>query len=369
MLSDTEIATIDTLLFTLGSAQPWFSRTPRNYLRLAVTVPPHQLVLATSGNWYDGHKAELLSVLARTVPTSELLLTGGACTEPWNQDYRRSDALLHARRHWPPRCSLVAHEAWAGRAERLTSAAAALVGGESLLLQQRLREMNVPSRQMVLWTGSRVTSHNLHMILGPTRVLNQPEPAPRFSLADASCHFARAAYAKQRSEFSGGRSAVHLWIVEEFLLVRRMAAGLHSLFAVDAEARAAVTSVRFLAVGPRQFNGLVTLHGGRAEVALALVMGEYRRLQAYSRPGNETTTTHGIRQHPALVPAGALDNLSKRLRRQLVDLETRHGAPGGLLAEGRRILERAPREEMLRLATPSSSAMKRTYYVQPARTT
>lgn len=56
--------------------------------------------------------------------------------------------------------------------------------------------------------------------------------------------------------------------------------------------------------------------------------------------------------HAALLSSTALAAVSPELRSQLTSLVTRHGVPGGLLSEGKRLLETAPREEMLREAAP-----------------
>ena len=62
--------------------------------------------------------------------------------------------------------------------------------------------------------------------------------------------------------------------------MRRMAASFSMILAADNEARAAIESIRFLAVGPRKFRNLGVTHG-RLDVALALVIGEYTRLDAW----------------------------------------------------------------------------------------
>ena len=284
MLAPSDIAVFDELIATLGSAHPWFPHVD------TLTASDQSLVVATCGNWYDLQKAQPLARIARGHPSSELLLTGG-------------------------------------REERLTSAAAADAGGESLLLHRHLLKLGVDARRMIVWTGSRVTNHNLRVILG---------------------------YAKQLREFDGIARNVTLLLVEERFLVRREAASLFNLLAADADARAAIASVRFVPVGPRRFLRLVSLHGGRADVAAALVVGEYTRLSRYAHAGNATTATHGTRQHGAFVSVEALAALSPRLRGQLDRLIARHGVPGGLLAEGRRILEEMPRAEMLTIATPSA---------------
>ena len=80
-----------------------------------------------------------------------------------------------------------------GRVERLTPIEAVEVGGEPMLLQRELSQRyDVSPSQMVLWTGSRVTTHNLRAMLH---------------------------YAKQLLEFR--RRPARFWIIEESFLVRR----------------------------------------------------------------------------------------------------------------------------------------------------
>ena len=286
-LNTTEVFAIDSLLSILGSSQPWF-RTAT--VRDAVNGEGvSNLILATSGNWYDiPHKAEALARIAHQVSTSELFLTGG-------------------------------------RAERLTSAAAEAAGGEPLLLRQHLLGLSVPSGRVVIWNGSRVTTHNLRAML---------------------------LYCKQRREFDRQMRPVNLWIAEETFLVRRVAATFAQLIAADPEASAAITNVQFIAVGPRHFPQLVATHGGRTDVALALVHGEISRLRGYVRSGNATSATHGMRRHGSLVPANALDMLSPSVRMQLDALTDERTLGGELLQQGQHLLQTAPRSEMLRVATP-----------------
>ena len=61
-------------------------------------------------------------------------------------------------------------------------------------------------------------------------------------------------------------------------------------------------------------------------------------------------------RHGALLPAEALDALGAPLRQATRALRERHAAS---LGEGRRILERAPRGEMLALATPRGGERSR----------
>ena len=109
---------------------------------------------------------------------------------------------------------------------------------------------------MVVYSGSRITNDNLRAML---------------------------MFASSTRSFE--RRSVGLIIFEEAFLVRREAAALHALLKhPDVRASAqALASVSIKAVGPHTFRGLVEAHGGRVDVALALVLGEVTRLRAYSR--------------------------------------------------------------------------------------
>ena len=270
-----ELRALDKLLGFLSDPAPYFQQG---------NATDNAQLVAVCGNWYDlPHKAH---VLARTPKTTELLLAGG-------------------------------------RAERLTSADAERVGGEPLLLQRRLVEKyGVDVRRTIVWSGSRVTNHNL---------------------------LAALAYAKQVRDFSQRRTDTTF--VEERFLVRREAASLAHLLGADAAARDAVASVRFHGVGARSFAALTRLHRGRHDIALALLLGEFDRLERYATNfGNSSTTTHGSRKRThALLGRGALDGLGVPLRRNLAAIRTTHAA---LLTKGRELLERAPRQQMQREAAP-----------------
>jgi hypothetical protein len=270
-----ELRALDKLLGFLSDPAPYFQ--PGN-------ASDNAQLVAVCGNWYDlPHKAQ---ILARTPKTTELLLAGG-------------------------------------RAERLTSADAERVGGEPLLLQRRLVEKyGVDVRRTIVWSGSRVTNHNL---------------------------LAALAYAKQVRDFSQRRTDTTF--VEERFLVRREAASLAHLLGADAAARDAVATVRFHGVGARSFSALTRLHRGRHDIALALLLGEFDRLERYATAhGNSSTTTHGSRKRThALLGGGALDGLGVPLRRNLAAIRATHAA---LLAKGRELLERAPRQQMQREAAP-----------------
>ena len=270
-----ELRALDKLLGFLSDPAPYFQ--PGN-------ATDNAQLVAVCGNWYDlPHKAQ---ILARTPKTTELLLAGG-------------------------------------RAERLTSADAERVGGEPLLLQRRLVEKyGVDVRRTIVWSGSRVTNHNL---------------------------LAALAYAKQVRDFT--QRSTDTTFVEERFLVRREAASLAHLLGADAAARDAVASVRFHGVGARSFAALTRLHRGRHDIALALLLGEFDRLERYATAhGNSSTTTHGSRKRThALLGRGALDGLGVPLRRNLAAIRATHAA---LLAKGRELLERAPRQQMQREAAP-----------------
>eukprot|EP00418_Pyrodinium_bahamense_P048915 CAMPEP_0179168712 /NCGR_PEP_ID=MMETSP0796-20121207/83000_1 /TAXON_ID=73915 /ORGANISM="Pyrodinium bahamense, Strain pbaha01" /LENGTH=260 /DNA_ID=CAMNT_0020871489 /DNA_START=41 /DNA_END=820 /DNA_ORIENTATION=- len=244
-LSREELKVLDELMAFLRRADPWFEfgeATAQDPWPMA--AEGERALLAVCGNWYDlPHKASELARAAAREASAELLLTG-----------------------------------W-GREERLTSREAAALGGEPLLLQRALcRQFGLRPGRAVVYNGSRVTNHNLSLILH---------------------------YAKQVHEFTG--SATRLTIVEEGFLVRREAAGLASQLREDSAAAAVLAGVRFAAVGPRTFEGLVEAHNGRQDVALALVLGEHSRLRRYQTPGCATTAMHGLVHRGAVVDAGALD--------------------------------------------------------------
>jgi len=191
-----------------------------------------------------------------------------------------------------------------------------------MLLQRELvSRFGVRPGRVVVYTGARVTNHNLRLILH---------------------------YAKEVHEFT--QRSVHLRLVEEGFLVRRAAAGLAAQLRRDAAAAAVVRSAHFTAVGPRTFEALVAAHRGRTDVALALVLGEHGRLQRYQTAGNGSTATHGLVQRGAVLDASALEAMEPRAAAAVEALRARHAE--GLLARGLRVLEQLPREEMLRIATP-----------------
>ena len=285
-LSSDDVDILDRVVSHLRSPSPWFhaaAPSPADW-RSAGLHP----VVAVCGNWYDGiHKASLLARAAADLSDADLLLTGG-------------------------------------RAERLTPAEAIEAGGEPVLLQQQLRGLGVAASRLVLWTGSRVTTHNLL----------------------AAMH-----YAKQYREFH--QRPITLTVVEEGFLVRREAATLARLLAADADARVAIARVRFRAVGPRRFDALVAVHGGRVDVALALVMGELDRMERYTRAGNGSTATHGSVLRGAVLPTDAATaGMPSSLASAAASLRARHVAAGGLLEQGRRVLGGLRREETLRIAAP-----------------
>ena len=167
--STAEWRTLDDVLSLLRSPQPWFASVPAG--RLCAACPkrsPHLSppdLLAVSGNWYDVlHKAPVLARLAAAAPSADLFLSGG-------------------------------------RRERLTSAEAAAEGGEPLLLGRTLAVLGVARSRLVVWSGSRVTNHNLRALLH---------------------------YAKQRREFEPAAPPLRVALVEEGFLVRREAGEGHT---------------------------------------------------------------------------------------------------------------------------------------------
>lgn len=84
-----------------------------------------ETLIVVAGNWYDRGKAPKIGELAAQYPGCTILLAGG-------------------------------------RAERLTSSRSLQLGGEPLELREvLLGSGQVAASQLVLWTGSRVTTHNI----------------------------------------------------------------------------------------------------------------------------------------------------------------------------------------------------------------
>lgn len=293
-LSQSEVLTLDALMAALRDSPDLKAYDRRQH-------EGSRQVIAVAGNWYDCvHKAPKLGRLHKQRPEADLLLTGG-------------------------------------REERLTPLEAAELGGEPILLQRTLStQQHVDPRRMILWTGSRVTNHNIQAMLQ---------------------------YAKQVHEFT--RQTVALTVVEEGFLVRREAASLGTHLRRDPVAQAALAAVRIEPVGAVSFEELVAVHRGRVDLGLALLLGEHDRLKRYVKPGNQTTATHGYVSHGAMLSGGQLDGA---LASAVDALQARHA--DGLLKRGLDILERAPREQMLRIATPltSNSAAERAFEANKAGT-
>jgi len=259
-LPSADVATLNELMRVLSSPSPFFdTKSP--------FMGRHH-VIAVCGNWYDVvHKASFIQRLANHRPTSTIMLTGG-------------------------------------RDERLTPPEAVALGGEPMLLQSELALRNISRARMVLYTGSRITNHNLQAML---------------MFAQSSYHF--------------DRRLVSLRILEEGFLVRREAAALRALLTLDRTWSEALHSVRIRPVGARTFDELVATHGGRTDVALALMLGEVLRLRQYS---NATGEWRGaVTADNALLPAEAA-RLEPRLNARVDGLLVRHR--DGLLASGRALL-------------------------------
>ena len=260
MLTSADYATLDSLMGWLASPRPFFTAGlhPRRHVN----------VLAVCGNWYDAtHKADELIKAARRRPQATLLLTGG-------------------------------------RAERLTPPEAVTLGGEPMLLQSILKQRGIEPRRMVLYTGSRITNHNLRAML---------------------------MYAQSVQSFE--KHAINMTIFEEAFLVRREAAALHALLhrSTASAAASALSFVRLRPVGPRTFAGLVETHGGRRDVALALVLGEVSRLRAYSQ--NASSSGSGSDDDVVLDTRAAALEVS--LAAAIDRLAVRHS---GLVTSGKALL-------------------------------
>ena len=286
-LGPQDLRTLDGLMMLLRSPEPWFTAASRPLERLNGTL--HDLI-AVSGNWYDlPHKAGVLANEAHRRPTATVLLAGG-------------------------------------RNERLTPPEAVRIGGEPMLLQKELRErFGIEAHRMVLWTGSRITNHNL-----------------RFALH----------YVSMIHGFDRFAQPVRLQLVEEGFLLRRVAAALRGI--LSNESPSGLSSIHFLPCGPRSFSGLVmwhigaglsmshqslpfarcalpepsipssphdangptphaqvAAHGGHADLALALVLGEVERLISYAAPTSQLADNVRLpppsinQSHPELVAAAA----------------------------------------------------------------
>eukprot|EP00930_Biecheleria_cincta_P072065 TRINITY_DN59504_c0_g1_i1.p1 TRINITY_DN59504_c0_g1~~TRINITY_DN59504_c0_g1_i1.p1 ORF type:complete len:320 (+),score=46.11 TRINITY_DN59504_c0_g1_i1:47-1006(+) len=287
-LTAGDICTLDGLIAFLRGVSPPFEL---HSVDAAATDAPcefhHDDIIAVCGNWYDVlHKAPALAYLASEASHTDILLTGG-------------------------------------RAERLTPASAEAVGGEPLLLQNVLTsQFGINPNRVILYTGSRVTNHNLRAMLH---------------------------YAKQVQEFSQQRLRFN--VIEEGFLLRRIAAGVAAQLADDSQASQAIADFRFFAVGPSSFEALVSVHRGCTAVALALVVGELDRLKRYSSAGMKTTATHGTVARGAVLGSEALRDIDPALLEALEELRLRHSK---LLEAGRYVLEALPREEMLPIAEPTA---------------
>ena len=262
-LTSQEFQSLDALLTVLTSPLPYFDLAPR--VQRKNSRPGLLEIFAVCGNWYDvPHKASVMASAAKQRPSATLLLTGG-------------------------------------RAERLTPPEAVKQGGEPLLLQNHLHQQyGLPKSRMAVYSGSRITNHNLLAML---------------------------MFAETTTDFE--RQPVSLTIYEEAFLVRREAAAMHALLQRPEAVLAAgsLEVVRFRPVGALTFRGLVETHGGRVEVALALVLGEIARLRSYSIPSNRSNEVVLPSSAAALDPGltDAVDRIFARHRK-------------GLLAVGKELL-------------------------------
>jgi hypothetical protein len=175
-LTTADVVTLDSVMRFLADPSPYFPVAPP---APRVGMRRLQTLFAVCGNWYDTtHKARALAKAANHRPQSTLLLTGG-------------------------------------RKERLTPPEAVALGGEPMLLQSVLAlRYNISRTRMVLYTGSRITNHNLQAI----------------NL------FASTAHRFERRPLS-------LQLVEEAFLVRREAAALFVMLRRNAAARRALRTL------------------------------------------------------------------------------------------------------------------------------
>eukprot|EP00756_Hemistasia_phaeocysticola_P040957 Hpha_TRINITY_DN16891_c0_g3::TRINITY_DN16891_c0_g3_i1::g.149297::m.149297 len=198
---------------------------------------------------------------------------------------------------------------------RLSPSEADAVGGEPFLLRQRLLDLGVPAAKVLVSSAGAVTNHNLQAIL---------------------------LYAKQVFEFTGKKVRVRMY--EEAYLVRRSAGSLSVMLDRDTEARVAVAGVQYVATGSTTLPELVQRHRWVEDVALALVVGEVERLRIYS-----TDAAPGGRP---FVPPESLSGMPAGVQ-DVLDAMVPGTDAGDVLARGKKLLGKADRLELLRLAEPT----------------
>ena len=67
---------------------------------------------------------------------------------------------------------------FAAQAERLTTLRAEAAGGEPFeMLDVLQRRFNISNRRVIVWTGSRVTTHNLRILLHYVKVAKPSSPS------------------------------------------------------------------------------------------------------------------------------------------------------------------------------------------------
>ena len=172
--------------------------------------------LASASSW---SRTSSISPAPRARQAARLPQRPGAVFQPGNAPTTRSSSPFAEIGDLPHKAQILARtpkttELLLAGPRGAPSADAERVGGEPLLLQRRLVEKyGVDVRRTIVWSGSRVTNHNL---------------------------LAALAYAKQVRDFSQRRTDTTF--VEERFLVRREAASLAHLLGADAAARDAVAS-------------------------------------------------------------------------------------------------------------------------------
>jgi len=294
-LNEYETQALDDLISFLSDARPFFETLSADVKTWPETGLNEHLVLVVCGNWYD------LATDCCTIEPKVKVIASAAHT------LENAEVLLTG-----------------GRCERLTPKHAELVGGEPLLLQQALvrHPYSLPAERIALYSGSKVTNHNLW----------------------AAVHYAQQVHAFTRQE-------VRLHFVEEAYLVKREACGLAAILS-ELRDSSFIAGVQFTAVGAQSFEELQRLHKDQSFIALALLIGEYDRLQRYTQAGIDVATqTHGsVSTRGAVLAGGAIDDLKPAVRSAIDNLKERHKQ--GLLKLGEDVLQKYPRDQMLALASP-----------------
>jgi len=145
-----------------------------------------------------------------------------------------------------------------GRAERLTTVRSVALGGEPLELRELLIAEGVSPTRLVLYTGSRVTTHNINLFRH---------------------------YLNQILEFEPNK-VFNLFLVEEAYLIRRIrATALAAFDALFCSGR--IERLEFVPSGAPGVDEMIALHQNHKPLIAAFLVGEIERLFAYSESTTE----------------------------------------------------------------------------------